>query len=401
MSTTTDSKSKPLVSRRSLLAKLDTLAPVCEDLLANLPASGKERSAKDIQSVRRDLLKAHKKVAELETKYEHSLGLAFVSQKQAAQIQKVADDRKVATDNFFSAYQLESKLARSYREFSAQLTPKSLAPLSEMLEKVKAVRQGLFALYWALPDLGMTHAEWESMNAITRRGQRVAGRPALPLECQISQAIIDRDELLAEVSRLSNGELNTLEAALDGVVPSSAGRPAISSIGKDERAIGKHKRDILALNPEDFPSAEEVAKQPRLGDTYEMRVTRIQGKIADLEARVQAAEAELTGADKLRREFEKLRARHRDLVRAEASTSGKEQALLLMETLQNEYEQQQVFQQIHELDPNAKETLTHKVNPRETKNRLARLRMNGQLDRSEQKIVESIAEKILGQRRSA
>jgi hypothetical protein len=401
MNTRTDSKSNTLESREALIAQLEALEPVCADLLANMPASGKELSAKDIQFVRRDLLKAHNKVEELQTQYAETLGLDFVSDEEAPLLTEVAEDRKVATDDYFRALQLESKLQSTYREFSSKMKPASLAPLSSMLEDIKAVRQGLFALYWALPDLGMTYDEWNSLSPLVRRGLRPWGRPSLPLECKITQAIQERDALMAEVERQSQGELNTLEAALEGVVLSSAGRPTISPIGKDERAIGKLKRDLAALNPEDFPSPEEVAKQPRLGDTYEVRVARIQGKIADLEARVRAAEDELVGVDKLRRELEKLRARHRDLVLAEANTSGKEQATLLLETLQNEYDQQVVFEQIHELDPNAKETLTHKVNPRETKNRIARLKMNGQLDRGEQLILQQIAEKIIGNRRSA
>ncbi|MDT8924954.1 hypothetical protein RBE51_19385 [Pseudomonas taiwanensis] len=401
MNTRTDSKSNTLESREALIAKLDALEPVCADLLAVMPASGKELAAKDIQFVRRDLLKAHNKVVELETLYVETLGLDFVSEDEAPLITQVADDRKVATDDYFRALQLESRLQSAYREFSSQMTPASLAPLSSKLEDIKVIRQGLFALYWALPDLGMTYDEWNSLSPLARRGLRPMGRPALPLECKITQANLERDALLAEVDRQSGGELNTLEKAVEGVVLSAAGRPSISPIGKDERAIGKLKRDLAALKPEDFPSPEEVAKQPRLGDTYDMRVTRIKGKIADLEARVRAAEDELTGVDKLRRQFEKLRARHRDLVLAEANTSGKEQASLLLETLQNEYSQQVVFEQIHQLDPNAKETLTHKVNPRETKSRIARLKMNGQLDRAEQLILQQIAEKIVGNRRSA
>jgi hypothetical protein len=401
MKANTESKSNIPGSREALIAQLESLEPVCENLLANMPASGKELSAKDIQSVRRDLLKAHHKVQELETTYTDSLGLDFVSEADAAAITEVADNRKVATDDYFRALQLENRLARTYREFSSVMKPKSLAPLSGMMEEIKAVRQGLFALYWAMPDLGMTYAEWNSLSPIAQRGLRKAGRPALPLECQITQAYLDRDALLAEVSRQSQGEISTLEAALDGVVLSSAGRPSISPIGKDERLIGKYKREIQSLDPDKFPTAEEVKKHPRLGDTYDARVARIQGKIAELEARVRAAEDELTGVEKLRRQLEKLRARHRDLVLAEADTSGKIQATLLLETLQNEYDQQIICEEIYELDPDAKETLTHKVNPRETKNRIARLKMNGQLERSEQKILQNIAEKILGQRRTA
>jgi hypothetical protein len=313
----------------------------------------------------------------------------------------VADDRLIATGDYFRALQLESKLARTYREFSTKMNPSSLTPLSKMLEDIKSVRQGLFALYWAMPDLGMTYDEWNSLSPIAKRGERLAGRPALPLECQITQAKMDRDSLLGEVNRLSHGELSTLDAALDGVVLSSAGRPSISPIGKDERTIGRIKRDIEALNPEDFPSAEEVAKSPRMGDTYEARVTRMHGKIADLEARVRAAEDELKGVELHRRQFEKLRARHRDLVLAEVGTMGKEQAIILLETLQNEYDQQKVYELIHKLDKDAKETLTHKVNPRETKNRIARLEMNGRLEASERKLLKKISEKILGSRHSA
>jgi len=399
MNTRTDSK-QPAHSeeRLALIAQLDRLEPVCKDMLANMPETAKDSSAKDIQSVRRDLLKAHNKANELRADYEGRLGLEFVSDEEAEKIREVAEARKIATDDYFRVYQLETGLSRTSREFASVIKGAALNKLSSLMSEIKEVRQGLFDLYWALPDLGMTFAEWDSLSTLARRGMRKTGRPPLPLECQIELADMAVASLLEDVKRMSGGELNTLEVALQGVALSASGRPAISPIGKDERLIGKLKRELEALDPDAFPSKEEVAKQPRLGDTYEMRSNRILGKIADVQARVNAAEAELVGAEKHRRELEKLRARHRDLVLMEVDTQGEEQAKFLLDILLNEQAQQEVFSKIYEFDPNATEVLTHKVNPRATKNRINQLRMNGRLKESEMKILETIERNIVGSR---
>ena len=374
--------------RENLISALNELEPVCAELLGNMPVA--ETSANDIQLARRNLLKASTALNDLVAEYNESLGLEFLTEAEAAAVNEVVEVRNLATADYHRAVKLENQLARMTREFAPHLSKALLGKITALKGQVKEVRQGLFASYWALPDLGMTFNEWNGLSVLQRRQMRPAGRPALPLEARITEAKADVDRLLMDVKVLSSGAIKTLEEALSGVKLSARGRPAVSPIGKLERQVGRFKRELERLNPADFPSEAEYKANPRIGDTFAMRANRIQGRIDDAKATIREMEDELEGVAVYRRTLEKLRARHRDLALMEPQVKGDEQAKVLLEILQNEEKQQGVIEAIHAMDPNATEASTHKVNPRETRERIKRLEMNGRLADSEMLVLSEI-----------
>ncbi|MBD8089010.1 hypothetical protein IFT48_03375 [Pseudomonas fluorescens] len=374
--------------RDSLISALNQLEPVCADLLSHMVL--KETPASDIQLARRDLLKAHTALTDLTTEMETLLGLDFLTQAEAAAVQEVVQVRQLATADYHRAVKLENNLARAAREFAPKLNATLLSKLTGLQGQVKVIRQGLFALYWALPDLGMTFSEWNGMSVLQRREMRPAGRPALPLEARISNAQADVDRLLMDVKVLSSGAIKNLEEALAGVKLSNRGRPAVSPIGKLERQVGRHKRELERLNPADFPTAAEHEQNPRIGDTYQMRAERIRGRIDEVMATIRELEEDLEGVAVYRRQLEKLRARHRDLALLEPQVKGAEQAKVLLEILLNEEKQQGMIETIHRMDSSATEANTHKVNPKETRDRIKRLEMNGRLADSELLVLSEI-----------
>lgn len=374
--------------RETLINALIQLEPACNELLSAMPAA--KTSGSDIQLARRTLLKASTSLNALTTEYNERMGLEFLTDAEKVSVMEVADVRKLATDDYHRAVKMENQLGRLTRELAPHLNRALMGKITSLKDQVKDVRQGLFALYWALPDLGMTFAEWNALSVLQRRQMRPAGRPALPLESRIVEAQADVDQLLDQVKELANGSIKNLEEALAGAKQETRGRPAVSPLGKLERQIGKHLRELEKLDPADFPSEEAHAESPRIGDTYAMRANRIQGRIDDLRIQLREMEDELEGVAVPRRELEKLRARHRDLALMESQVKGQEQAKILLEILQNEEKQQSVIEKIHLMDPNATESNTHKVNPRETRERIMRLEANGRLAEAELLVLEDI-----------
>jgi len=375
--------------RDTLIGALNALEPVCAELLANMPAK-KETPANDIQLARRDLLKAHTALGDLTAEFENSLGLEFLTDAEAAAVNEVVQVRQLATADYHRALKLENVLGRMAREFAPSLGKTLLSKLTSLQGQVKEIRQGLFALYWALPDLGMTFNEWSSLTVLQRREMRPAGRPSLPLESKITEAREKVDGLLMDCKVLSSGAIKNIDEALAGVKLSNRGRPAVSPVGKLERLVGRHKRELERLNPADFPTEAQHQENPRIGDTYQMRAQRIMGRIEDVQAEIREMEDELEGVAVYRRQLEKLRARHRDLALMEPQVKGDEQAKVLLEILQNEERQQGVIEKIHAMDSTATEANTHKVNPKETRDRIKRLEMNGRLADSELLVLSEI-----------
>ncbi|MBD8089283.1 hypothetical protein IFT48_04750 [Pseudomonas fluorescens] len=391
-----------LPNREPLIEELARLEALFDDMQTNLPKGPKNArvAAADVSTrllkARRELLKVDTKRQELVANYEGLLGLDFVAEEDVDAINQVVQMRKQATDDYYRAYCLQNSLSRITREFAPILKGQLLEKIGTLEKQATDCRKGLFQIYWALPDVGMTLAEWEGLTQVQRRGLRPTGRPSLPLECQIAECEDQSQALLAEISKLSKGKVNTLEKALEGIELSTRGRPVISDIGKMERSAGRLRRDMERLDPKDFPSEAEHKKNPRLGDTYKIRIARLTARIEEIEDSIRMAESELEGVAVYRRELEKQRARHRDLVVLESKSNGDDQAKLLLEILRNEVEQQETVEMIRQADPQATETLTHRVNPKETRERLSRLEMNGRLADSEMLILKEIKESIMG-----
>jgi len=391
-----------LPNREPLTEELARLEALFDDMQTNLPKGPKAPRTKAAEAstrllkAQRELLKVETKRQQLVTTFDEMLGLEFVSQEDALAINEVVEMRKQATSDYYRSYCLQNSLSRITREFAPVLKGQLLEKISTLETQVSNVRKGLFAIYWALPDIGMTLAEWEALTQVQRRSMRPTGRPSLPLECQITECEEQSKALLAEISTLSKGKLNTVEKALKGVELSTRGRPVISDIGKMERQAGRLRREMEKLDPSDFPSEAEHKKNPRLGDTYQIRVDRMTARIEEIEESIRIAESELEGVAVYRRELEKQRARHRDLVVLESKANGDDQAMLLLEILRNEVQQQETVEMIRKADPQATETLTHRVNPKETRERLSRLEMNGRLKDGELLILQEIKQSIMG-----
>ena len=391
-----------LPNREPLIEELARLEALFDDMQTNLPKGSKATRVKSAEAstrllkAQRELLKIETKRQELATSFEELLGLEFVSEEDAAAITEVIEMRRQATGDYYRSYCLQNSLSRITREFAPVLKGQLLSKISGLETQAADVRKGLFAIYWALPDIGMTLAEWESLTQVQRRSMRPTGRPSLPLECQITECEEQSKTLLTEISKLSKGKLDTVEKALKGVELSTRGRPVISDIGKMERQAGRLRREMEKLDPADFPSDAEHKKNPRLGDTYKIRVARVTARIEEIEDAIRIAESELEGVAVYRRELEKQRARHRDLVVLESKANGDDQAMLLLEILRNEVQQQETVEIIRKADPHATETLTHRVNPKETRERLSRLEMNGRLKDGELLILQEIKQSITG-----
>jgi hypothetical protein len=102
----------------------------------------------------------------------------------------------------------------------------------------------------------------------------------------------------------------------------------------------------------------------------------------------------LEGVDLQRRTLEKLRAKHRAIAVAEVKAVGQEQAQLLLSLLRNENEQREVALEIRRLDPEARLSLTQKINPTQTRKRFERLAMNGRLKEEELQEVHDLRRKF-------
>lgn len=371
--------------RANLIMALNRVELECADLLVAYPAA--ETSGSDIQLEQRNLLKASNELNELTAKFDDALGLSFLSPAEAAAVNEVVDVRQLTVVDYHRAIKLENQLNRIARELAQHASSKVYAKLTEYRTEAKAIRKGLFDLYWALPDLGMTFAEWNEMTTIQRRQLRPAGRPALPLEARISDAKAAVARQLQVVHALSFGKISTLEEGLAGVKLSAQGRPAVSPMGKLDRQIGRQLKELQSLDAKNFQTEAEYRANPRGGDTYAMRANRIQGRINEMRAELREMEDELEGVAVHRRKLEKLRAEHRDLALLESNVKGEEQATILFSILKNEEQQHLVIEQIHLMDKNATEANTHKVNPAETRERIKRLEMNGRLAEAEQMVL--------------
>lgn len=392
------------LSRPQLIEELSTLESLFSDMQTNLPKepAAKKLSADEKKSrlakARRELLKANSQLVKLESSFSDALGLTFLEPDEVEEVNEVVALRKQATDDYYRAVKLEKNFAKIVREFGQGLKGQLREKIDTLSNRTSSVKKGLFRLYWDLPDLGMTVAEWAGMSVVQRRAVRPSGRPGMPLECEITQTRELMESLMGEVALYSDGKIKTLEEALNGVELSNRGRPQLSDIAKLERTATRLKRDLERLDPKDFPAEGAVATGPRPADTYQQRVDRITAQIAELEDKIRIEEAELEGVAVYRRELEKQRGKHRDLVNMESKTSGAEQASLLLEILKNEVQQEETVMMIRKLDETATETLTHRVNPKETRDRLARLEMNGRLDEAQQLLLAEIKQSLFNKK---
>lgn len=357
----------------------------------NLGSDDKELS---VLALRREVLKADSARKEMDAEREAALGLDFVSDSDRKAIMDVANVREHVADFFLRSYELEIKANRILRVARQNLRGPALDSSKEMKNEVSGLRRQYHELFYSLPDLGMTFEQWNSLDEIERRKLRPSGRPPMPLECRYIKINEETEQLMERLSAKSKGEFNTVDKAIDGVELSNRGRPAISPLGKLDRALTDLRRLLAAAMTMEDPEVPEAPRPGRQPLTRAKRVERLLKKINDVEAKIAAEESQLEGVELLRRQLEVMRTKHREMVMLENSTSGKEQADLLLAILSNESNQIELIKAIYELDPQATETPTHQVNPRATRDRINRLQINGRLKEGERKILEALEEKM-------
>lgn len=170
-----------LPNREPLTEELARLEALFDDMQTNLPKGPKaprtkaaEASARLLKA-QRELLKVETKRQQLVTTFDEMLGLDFVSQEDALAINEVIEMRKQATSDYYRSYCLQNSLSRITREFAPVLKGQLMEKISTLEAQIAEVRKGLFAIYWALPDIGMTLAEWEALTQVQRRSMRPTG----------------------------------------------------------------------------------------------------------------------------------------------------------------------------------------------------------------------------------
>lgn len=323
-----------------------------------------------LESIRRDALKANLELEGLGEHYNNTIGIDFVASSIREELREVGAVRKAISLQFVEADNLLSQVKQVLKTMRGKVQEKALAELEEMEVELKVVLRELHAVLFETPELGMTFAEWDSLSVNERRSMRSPGRPTAPIEAQIIKMKRHLLDCVATANRLSNGEIRTVEEALKDTELTKRGRPQISDLGKLDRKLQNLLKRL-----------EEVCSTP--SKMQGIKKARLISQIEDIRNEIADRESEMTDLEIAKRKLESLRSAHRDMVVAEVPLTGEDQAAMLMAIIRNEDEQLSAIETIMKMDPEARITVTHKVNPRETRFRFERLRTNGQLKTAE------------------
>lgn len=352
-----------------VVEKLDSLKARVEELQKTLPR-GAVAARPTLESARRDALKTKLELDGLEDQYNDILGLDMVEGKMHEQLREVGEVRKLIGTQYVECESLLDIIKPALKAMRGKVAEPLLENLEALHTEIKETLKEIQAMGYQTPELGMTFAEWNSLSLAQRRGLRSPGRPSAPLEAQIIKTHRNLLDIVALVNFLSKGKIRTVEDAIDGVEMSKRGRPQVSDLGKaDRKLVNLQKR---------LESVSNTASKMR-----DKKVARLLAQINELTQEIAEEEAELTEVEAAKRELETLRGKHRDMVVAEVDATGENQAALLMAIIRNEDAQLTTVEKILKLDPEARVTVTHKVNPKETRMRFERLRMNGQIKAAE------------------
>ncbi|MBI6882947.1 hypothetical protein [Pseudomonas putida] len=366
--TTTNAKNLP-DNFQEVADRLKAIKAQVDGLQKTLPAV---HTTQDLttESARQAVLKAKINLEELELKHDEKLALDMVDVRMHDGLREVAEARKAVGSLYVEIDEVRQYLKPTIKALRGKASDSVLADIETLHDEAKEVQNEILRMDYKMPELGMSFAEWNELDKDEKRGLRSAGRPSATLEALIIQARRDLHDAVATVNRLTCGEIRTVEDAIDGIELSKRGRPQISELGKADRALTQLQKRLNVVST--TPSKMRDKK-----------IARLTAQINELNAEIADAEAELTDVELAKRDLEKLRAKHRDLVVAEVDASGENQSALLMAIIRNEDAQQTTVEKILALDPAARVTVTHKVNPKETRLRFERLRMNGQLKAAE------------------
>lgn len=355
--------------------RLSTLGDDVDQMISSL--AGRVSPKTTLADARRDVLKANLELEGLKQLYDDTLGLDMVGPKARPAliaVTKVRDELGQLFHTFESRYEA---VRDAIKQVTGKVDQKHIDELTNLQSLLKQEGVKIQEMLNETPELGMTQDEWNDLTPAERRGLRNPGRPKPPIEAQIIKATKRVHDLVATVNMLSKGKIRTVEAATKGVELTRRGRPQISEVSKLDRKLAMLVKRL-----------EDIARNP--SKMQDLRKSRLIDQIESLRQEIEQHDKGLTGVEFHRRQLEKLRAKHRDLVVAEIGVTGKEQAALLLNTARNEAEQLVVIDKIRELDPDARITVTHKVNPAQTMDRFNRLRNNGLLKEAELAEVDEI-----------
>lgn len=368
----------------SHLAKLYSIRPGLDGFLAQVdlvesPNAGSKKMPLD--KMRRETLKLSQKLDELQENFDASLSLEFVEEDMHPEIMAVVEARREIAMDYFRC----SSALKSLREMLKGLSGKS-SVLTERVNEINAVgkkvMRKLQVLVLDTPELGMTFAEWASLDDEEKKELRPQGRPRAPIEVEILQAESEIDYLVNLCSEATDGKLNTLDKVIDGVELSRQGRPQLSPLGRLNRKLINSLKRLESLMVEEKTRFHDIKKN------------RLKDQIQALRDEISHQESLLEGADVYKWELEQLRSDHRDMVVTEQTLKGEEQIAMLLEIMRNEDRQITVVDMIRDLDPSTNLTVTHRVNPAATRDRFERIRENGRLSSVEMQEVDEIEERL-------
>lgn len=355
--------------------RLSTLGDDVDQMVSTLTKRVSPKTTLD--EARREVLKAQLELEGLQQQYNDTLGLDLVEPKARPALIAVTKVRDPLGQLFHTYESRFDAVRAAIKEVTGKVDQKHVDELTNLQALLKQEGAKIQEMINETPELGMTQAEWDELTPAERRGLRNPGRPKPPIEAQLIKADKRVHDLVTTVNMLSKGKIRTLKAAIKGVELSRRGRPQISEVSKLDRKLSLLMKRL-----------EDVARNP--SKMQELRKARLKEQIETLREEIEQHDSGLTGVALYKRQLEQLRAKHRDLVVAEVQANGKEQAHLLLNTARNEAEQLVVIDKIRELDPDARITVTHKVNPAQTMERFNRLRNNGLLKEAELAEVDQI-----------
>lgn len=351
-----------------VVEKLEALKARVSVLEQNLPRVG--GATPTLESAQRDVLKAKLELDGLEARYNDTLGLDMVEPRRHDQLREVGQARNDVGTLYVECEALLDVVKPALKAMRGKVTGPVLDDLEALHDEIKALIKQVQNIIRQLPELGMSFAEWNDLSAADRAGLRDPGRPSAPLEALIIKTHRRLIDSVALVNRLSEGKLRTVEEAINGVEMSKRGRPPASALNKADRQLSNLLKRL-----------DEVTKTN--SNMRDKKISRLVNQIAALRQEIKEGEAELNSVEAAKRELELLRGKHRDMVVEEVHATGENQSALLLAIIRNEDAQLTTVDKILKLDPEARVTVTHKVNPKDTRQRFERLRLNGQMKEAE------------------
>lgn len=188
-----------------------------------------------------------------------------------------------------------------------------------VLSDLKNQKKTIFAQLAALPDIGNTRAEWESMNDAFKK--KSVGRPAVSLEQRIIRVNKEFEETIKQIKELdanfSPDEIVSMSMD-SSVVEKKNGRPKHDALGNLDTKLknirskieyitsGAHQHHVESRLKDSIYSE----KGKRLGRSFEdpeVKLQRLRGEEAKILKTIETLEAKLEGDDLVHREIKKMR----------------------------------------------------------------------------------------------